>query len=112
MGDSEFVGGGSVTWKVRPSKGDPGHGNPHGASGKDKDPVGTGFFKVFDNGTQVYEQPEAAGHKIRVEWGPESAATPQTLASKSAMKSSTAKSTKKKAKGTKKKATATKRKAK
>lgn len=38
MGDSEFIGGGSVEWKVKPSKGDPGHGNPNGAKGKDKDP--------------------------------------------------------------------------
>ena len=38
MGDAQFDGGGSVKWKVRPSKGDPAHGNPNGANGKDKDP--------------------------------------------------------------------------
>lgn len=95
MGDSEFVGGGSVRWKVRPSKGNPGHGNPHGASGRDDDPVGPGFFKVFDNGKLVHQTDEAIGHTIKVEWGPESPATASKLATKSRIRATTTKGARK-----------------
>jgi len=39
MGDSEFVGGGSVRWRVTHSNGHSGSGNPRGGAGRDKDPT-------------------------------------------------------------------------
>jgi len=91
MGDAQFDGGGSVKWKVRPSKGNPGQGNPHGASGKDDDPVGPGFFKVFDNDNLVHETTETVGHIIKVEWGPESAPPTAKLTTESRVGATTSK---------------------
>jgi hypothetical protein len=94
MGDAQFDGGGSVKWKVRPSKGNPGQGNPHGASGKDDDPVGPGFFKVFDNDNLVHETTETVGHIIKVEWGPESAPPTAKLTTESRVGAATSKGAK------------------
>src|SRR5262245_49389741 len=84
MGDSEFVGGGSVKWKVRHSKGDNGNGNANGGNGKDKDPQGpNATFLVYADDHCVFSHPATSGHKVSVFWGPESTAMAQLAAVKS-----------------------------
>ena len=82
MGSGEFDGGGSVKWKIKHSKGDHGHGDSGGGNGRDKDPIGTGYFVVLDNGSPVHTI-GTAGHTITVLWGPES---PAPVAAKLAAK--------------------------
>ena len=62
MGYGEFVGGGSVKWKVR---------HADNKEKYDEDPVpkkgGTGKFRILVNGSEI-DQPSVDGTTIRVEW--------------------------------------------
>ena len=106
MGDAQFDGGGSVKWKVKPSKGDPYHGNPNGANGKDKDPDPSSDpnaqFTINITGLSEITVP-VRGTTITIHW-PGSSLT----ASRSAMAKPTATRATKRAMTTKKSARSTK----
>ena len=68
MGDGEFVGGGSVTWKVVNSDGESGGGDKNQVQGKDRDPKGPGgMFRVTVNGEVAVLVP-VDGTTIKVNW--------------------------------------------
>ena len=112
MGDAQFDGGGSVKWKVKPSKGDPYHGNPNGANGRDKDPDASdpnAKFTINTIGGTLTPQSDGSwtvnvdGTTIKISWP----ASPGT-ASRSAMAKPTATRATKRAMTTKKSARSTK----
>jgi hypothetical protein len=69
MGDGEFVGGGSVRWRVRNSISFLSLCSPKGARGKDLDPKDDdGMFRVIVNGKVVAQAP-VHRTKVQVQWG-------------------------------------------
>lgn len=73
MGDAQFDGGGSVTWKIRHSKGRNGHGNPNNANGEDEDPPAgsDAKFIVETEGGFKFDHPATKGHWVKISWRPE-----------------------------------------
>ena len=69
MGDAEFDGGGSVTWKINHSDGESCKGHKHGAQGKDKCPkTDSGMFVITVTGQEPIIVP-VNGTTVRVIWG-------------------------------------------
>ena len=97
MGYGEFVGGGSVAWKITHTHGDHGSGGVQGGSGRDKDPAPNSgaSFTVWaidhSNGVgQFLGSFPADDFTIKVEWAPHTDLTPGA-ALKPAMKAARAK---------------------
>ena len=111
MGDSEFIGGGSVRWRVTHTNGHSGNGNPRGGAGRDKDPTDPNaeFTINITTGGTVTQQPDGSwtvpvrGTTIAVHWPPSAAAeTTSAMAKPTAMRTTTrATKTKKTARSTK-----------
>lgn|SRR5262245_38845108 len=103
MGDSEFIGGGSVRWRVTHSNGHSGNGNPRGGAGRDKDPTDPNAqFTINITGLSQITVP-VDGTTIEIHW-PESgvAETRSAVSKPTAMRATTrATKTKKTARSTK-----------
>jgi hypothetical protein len=68
MGDGQFIGGGSVEWRVTHSNGHTGGGGKGGGNGKDNDPSdGEGNFVITVTGHPAITAP-VKGTTITVVW--------------------------------------------